>query len=117
MNRSPTEEVDDKIIHASLWLGKDPAQIFAYWTESELLTKWLAPVARVDPQLGGKYELFWQPAEPENNSTIGCRITAFQEDQLLAFQWRSSQEWENARIWQARAWEAAFRNLQDFLTS
>jgi uncharacterized protein YndB with AHSA1/START domain len=58
------------------------------FTVGELLQSWLAPLAEVSSRVGGKYELFWQPNDRENNSTIGCRITALETDQLLSFEWK-----------------------------
>lgn len=38
------------------------------------------------PGIGGRYELFWDPAHRADNSMFGCRITAIAEPELLAFQ-------------------------------
>jgi hypothetical protein len=48
----------------------------------------LSVEADVEPRVGGKYELFRDPEDRENNSTIGCRITATEEGKLLAFEWK-----------------------------
>lgn len=58
------------------------------WTEPGELTRWLTLKARVEPRLGGAYELFWEPEHPERNSTIGCRISNYSRPSLLAFQWK-----------------------------
>ncbi len=58
------------------------------FTNNDLLTSWLTNLADVDPRVGGKYELFWVPEEKENNSTIGCKITALEPGKLLAFEWK-----------------------------
>jgi len=71
-----------------------PARAFEYFTRADLLTAWLTAVAEVEPKIGGKYELFWEPVDRENNSTIGCRITALAADQFLAFQWRSPKQFK-----------------------
>lgn len=49
-----------------------------------------APEAEVEPKVGGKYETFWDPPEREDNSTIGCKITAIEENNLLAFEWKGT---------------------------
>lgn len=121
------------------------------FTEKERLESWLTRAAEVEPMAGGKYELFWEPDDRENNSTIGCKITAFEQDELIAFEWRSpkqfkefasnadplthvvvtfipdgattrlhlvhsgwrsSAQWEEARQWQAKAWDAALAELE-----
>jgi uncharacterized protein YndB with AHSA1/START domain len=141
----------DKIIHLMADLRCDAQRAFQLFTNNSLLESWLVNVAEVEPKVGGTYELFWEPNDRENNSTIGCRITAIQPDELLSFEWRSpkqykhfansadplthvvvffipedgsthvhlihsgwrsSSEWEEARQWQLRAWEAAFKALE-----
>ena len=149
--RGAVEPVPDSVIHLTAIVQVAPAKAFAYFTRAELLQSWLTAAAEVEPRVGGKYELFWEPGDRENNSTIGCRITALAPDQFLAFQWRSpkqfkafantadplthvvvlfvaegpgtrihlvhsgwrsSSEWEEARIWQERAWSVALKELE-----
>lgn len=93
-NRSLIAPVPDRIIHLSITLPKSPEAIFPYFTESRLLQSWLTARAEVEPQVNGKYELYWEPSDPENNSTIGCRITAIERPRLLAFQWRSPEQYK-----------------------
>lgn len=61
---------------------------FRFFTEKNFLESWLTSVADVDARLDGKYELFWEPGNPEDNSTKGCRITTFDQNRLLAFDWK-----------------------------
>jgi uncharacterized protein YndB with AHSA1/START domain len=149
--RSAIEPVTDKIIHVEAFLAVPPAKAFAFFTTNELLQSWLTAAADVEPRVGGKYDLFWEPADRENNSTIGCRVTALAPGQFIAFQWRSpkqfkpfantadplthvvvtfapegagtrvhliqsgwrsTSEWEEARLWQERAWTGAFKKLE-----
>lgn len=63
-----------------------------------------APQAEIEPRVGGKYELFWEPEDRDSNSTIGCRITALARDQFLSFQWRSPKQYKR------------FANTEDPLT-
>jgi uncharacterized protein YndB with AHSA1/START domain len=92
--RSPVAPAPDRVIHLTALLPVPPAGAFAYFTSSALLQEWLAPLAAVEPHVGGAYELFWQPDDRENNSTIGCRVTAMAPGQLLAFQWRSPKQFK-----------------------
>ncbi len=141
----------NKVIHVSTVLKCTPRQAFTYFTENRLLESWLTAVAEVEPEVGGTYELFWNPADRENNSTIGCKVTAVEKDRFISFEWRSprqfkhfannadplthgtvffiprgdstevhlihsgwrsSPEWEQARLWQLNAWTMAFRQLE-----
>ena len=92
--RSLVEPVGDRIIHLSASLPVRAPRAFEYFTKLELLQGWLAPAASVDPRVGGRYELFWEPSDRENNSTIGCRVTALSSNQFLSFQWRSPKQFK-----------------------
>ncbi len=149
--RMETRSVN-KVIHVSSVLRCSPDHAFAYFTENKPLDSWLTAVAEVEPRAGGKYELFWEPADRENNSTIGCKVTAVEKDRFISFEWRSpkqfkhfannadplthgtvffiprgdstevhlihsgwrsSPDWEQARLWQLNAWTLAFRRLEE----
>lgn len=85
----------DNVIHLSYWLNCDPHRAFEMFAANAQLETWLVTVAEVEPHVGGLYELFWDPADRENNSTIGCRITAMQTDQFLSFEWRSPKQFKH----------------------
>ena len=93
--RSPVAPVADNIIHVSVFVTVPPARAFAYFTTPELLRQSLTAAADVEASVGGKYELFWQPDDRENNSTIGCKITAIEPDQFLSFEWRSPKQFKH----------------------
>jgi len=63
-------------------------RVWHAWTEEKDLTSWLTKKATVRAELGGSYELFWEPENPERNSTLGCKITALEPEKLLRFTWR-----------------------------
>lgn len=85
----------DKIIHLTAHLQCNPHQAFEMFTINSLLESWLVPLAEVEPVLGGRYELFWEPNDRENNSTIGCRVTSVEPDQFLVFEWRSPKQFKH----------------------
>ena len=85
----------NKIIHLSTRLKCDPHLAFEMFTVNRHLESWLVPTAEVEPVQGGRYELFWDSSDRENNSTIGCRITVVRSDQLLAFEWRSPKQFKH----------------------
>lgn len=87
--RTAVSPATDRVVARSVHLPLPPAQAFNWFTDNTLLQTWLTAVAEVEPRVGGKYELFWQPDRREDNSTIGCRVTAIAPAQLVAFTWRS----------------------------
>lgn len=84
-----------KILHHSVRLNCDAHRAYAMFTVNELLQSWLTKLADVEPVVGGKYELFWDPEDRENNSTIGCQITALEQDRLLAFDWKGPVQYKH----------------------
>jgi uncharacterized protein YndB with AHSA1/START domain len=85
----------DNIIHRSLKLHCNPERAFEHFTEDKSIESWLVNLAEVEPVIGGKYELFWEPDDRENNSTIGCKVTAIEPNQLIAFEWRSPKQYKH----------------------
>lgn len=69
-------------------------RVWEAWTRPERLTAWLCLRANVEPVVGGRYELFWNPdpAKPEHDSTIGCRVLSVDRPRLLRFSWRGANE-------------------------
>ena len=61
---------------------------FEFFTVNKLLENWLTEKADVDPKIGGKYELFWEPENKEINSTLGCKITGIEKDNFISFDWK-----------------------------
>jgi hypothetical protein len=87
--------VVNRILHHSTQLNCDLRQAFEMFASNEHLQSWLAEIADVEPKLGGKYELFWDPDDKENNSTIGCKITALQNNKFLAFEWKGPNQFKH----------------------
>ena len=69
---------------------------FAYkmFTVNKALEKWLTEEANVDPKLGGKFELFWDPKNKQINSTIGCKITGIERNRFISFNWKGPVEFQ-----------------------
>lgn len=85
----------DKIIYHSVSLKCDPHEAFELFTVNKHLEKWLTKVADVEPKVGGKYELFWNPDDKENDSTIGCKILAIAADKFLCFEWKGPKQFKH----------------------
>ena len=85
----------DKIVHLSVQLQCGPHRAFELFTVNQHLESWLVDVAEVEPVAGGRYELFWEPDDRENNSTLGCKVTAVEPDKFIAFEWRSPKQYKH----------------------
>lgn len=85
----------DKIIYHSISLGCTPHEAFEVFTVNKHLEKWLTEVADVEPKVGGKYELFWNPDDRENDSTIGCKILAIAPSKFICFEWKGPKQFKH----------------------
>ncbi|NIM96035.1 MAG: hypothetical protein GTO18_20230 [Anaerolineales bacterium] len=84
----------DKVLHKSIRIGCDTDLAFELFTDNNHLSSWFPVEADVEPVVGGKYELFWDPDDKENNSTIGCKVTAVEPGKLIAFEWKGPLEFK-----------------------
>jgi len=85
----------NKIVYLSATLHCTAHEAFELFASNKLLPSWLTTIAEVEPKAGGKYELFWDPSDRENNSTIGCKVTAVDPDRFIAFEWRSPKQYKH----------------------
>lgn len=85
----------DKIIYHSISLRCSSRKAFELFTVNKHLEKWLTQVADVEPKVDGKYELFWNPEDRENDSTIGCKILAIAPSKFLCFEWKGPKQFKH----------------------
>jgi hypothetical protein len=74
----------DAIVDAS------PAEVYQLWTSTDGVKKFFAPEARIDPKIGGRYEIIFFPSkdpEGESHGTKGARILDLVPNQKLVFEW------------------------------
>ena len=83
------------VVYLSAVLKTDVQKAFEMFTVNDKLQSWLTNIADVEPRVGGKYELFWDPDDKENNSTIGCKVTLFEENKLIAFEWKGPPQFKD----------------------
>lgn len=83
------------IIQIEIELNCTVSQAYDLFTVNEKLESWLPEKADVEPKVGGKYELFWLPQNPEINSTIGCKITSIEKDKFLSFEWKGPEMYQS----------------------
>jgi len=73
----------------------DRETAFTMFIENKFLENWLTVKAEVNPEVGGKYELFWVPENRKIDSTIGCRITGIDRNKFISFDWKGPAEFES----------------------
>ncbi len=84
----------NNVIYHRAKINCSPDVAFEHFINKNLLEKWLTSMAEIEANAGGKYELYWNPNDLENDSTIGCSITALQKPFLIAFEWKSPAQYK-----------------------
>lgn len=79
-------------IRSSIKVHASPERTFQAWIQTKDLVKWFPPQAHVEPCEGGAYELYFNPADHDVDSTKGCRIFAFEAPNRLGFTWKGPQQ-------------------------
>jgi uncharacterized protein YndB with AHSA1/START domain len=64
------------------------AKVYDAWRSSERLSRWFAPEANAHLEEGAPFEFFWDPANHEENSTIGCKVLSLREHDQITFSWK-----------------------------
>jgi uncharacterized protein YndB with AHSA1/START domain len=80
----------DRTIFLDAIVAAPPSTVFKLWTSEDGIRKFFAPNARIDPCVGGRYQVLFAPAQdPEGDShgTKGARILKLVENRELAFEW------------------------------
>ncbi|MFX1574039.1 MAG: SRPBCC domain-containing protein [Promethearchaeota archaeon] len=94
----------ENIIYIREEIECDIPTAFKFFTKNDMLESWLTEKADVNPEVGGKYELFWEPENREINSTIGCMVTGIEENKFISFDWKGPVQFKT------------FMNISDPLT-
>jgi uncharacterized protein YndB with AHSA1/START domain len=79
------------VIEHEVDLPVPPGEALDWFLAPEKLVRWLCKRADVEPRVGGRYELFWDPARPEVNSTLGCKVLEYEPGKLKV-SWAGNEE-------------------------
>ncbi len=83
-------QTTDRTIRIELVVGRAPSEVYKLWTTEAGVTKWFAPAAHVDPRVGGRYEIIFDPATDPHGSvrgTKGAKILELVPGKKLVFEW------------------------------
>jgi uncharacterized protein YndB with AHSA1/START domain len=80
----------DRTISLEVTVDAPPAEVFRLWTTAEGVTKFLAPAANVEPRVGGRYQIIFDPVgDPEGafHGTKVGKVLRVVPDREIAFEW------------------------------
>ena len=88
----------ERSIDKEVVLATTPEQAWQAWTTREGITSFFAPEAKIEPRVGGAFEVYINPyAEPGLKGADDMRFLALQPPRMLSFTWNAPPSLPEAR--------------------
>ena len=88
----------ERSIDKEVVIAATPEQAWQAWTTREGITSFFAPDAKVEPRVGGAFEVYINPyAEPGLKGGDDMRFLALQAPRMLSFTWNAPPSLPEAR--------------------
>jgi uncharacterized protein YndB with AHSA1/START domain len=95
---APLAQAAERSIDKEIVLAATPEQAWQAWTTREGITGFFAPDARIEPRVGGAFEIYINPyAEPGLKGADDMRFLALQPPRMLSFTWNAPPNLPEAR--------------------
>lgn len=91
MSTSEIQQIEaepDRLIVSTVFSGVSAGDLFAYFIDPVLLTRWWPEEAHVDAQTGGIYHMMW----PQMEWTMRGSIRKLETGRVLSFDWKWDHE-------------------------
>ena len=75
------------VVSKEIIINRPLKSVWDAWVTEEMVSKWFAPKAVVQPWKDGSFELYFIPGNTENMNTRGCKITSLTEEEII-FTWK-----------------------------
>lgn len=97
----------ERSIEVRTVVDAEPRDAYELWLSPAGLRTFFAPGARIDPVVGGRYEVLFDPQgdpEGELEGTKGARILALDPGAFLAFEWRGRASMKEMNVTPLPTW-------------
>jgi uncharacterized protein YndB with AHSA1/START domain len=83
---APASTADEPVIRigGAIVIDASREQVWSALTTPEGLARWIAPESSVELELGGSYELYFFPDNPDDRGMEGTKVLAFVPHEMLA---------------------------------
>jgi len=112
---TPGEEAGEKklymttglIIRKAVIIPASVDDVWKAWTTKEGVVTFFAPKASVELAVGGDYEMYFTPRQPEGQrGSEGCKILSFVPGEMFSFTWNAPPSMPEVR--KERTWVVLF---------
>ena len=98
MTLAPLARAAERAIDKSVDVAATLDQAWAAWTTREGITSFFAPDARIEPRVGGAFQIYIDPtAEPGLKGADDMRFMALQPKKMISFDWNAPPSLPEAR--------------------
>lgn len=80
-------------IEIEIDIAASKEKLWSAWTRSENVSEWFAPLANIEPMVGGAFELFFIPSDPNHMTTKGCSFLELIPNERLSFNWKGPDDY------------------------
>ena len=88
----------ERAIDKQVVVAATPEQVWQAWTTREGITSFFAPDARVEPRVGGAFQVYFDPDAPAGSKGADdMRFMALQPPHMLSFDWNAPPSLPQAR--------------------
>lgn len=95
---SPAGGAVERSIDKEVVIAATVDQAWDAWTTRDGITSFFAPDAKIDPQVGGAFQIYMDPlAEPGMKGADSMRYLALQPKRMLSFDWNAPPQLPEAR--------------------
>lgn len=77
----------ERAIHVEVTVDAPVAAVYDAWSTSTGAQTFFATKTRIEPRVGGPYEIYFNPAD-ERMTTKGCKVLSYSPGEMISFQWR-----------------------------
>ncbi len=94
----PIAHAAERALNKEVIVNANVDQLWYTWTSREGITSFFAPDARIEPRVGGAFQIYMDPgAEPGMKGADDMRFLALQPKKMISFDWNAPPHLAEAR--------------------
>jgi len=95
----------DRRIDLETTVAGSLAEVWDVWTTTEGITSFFASQADIKLEIGGSFELYFAPSEPDGSrGSEDCKVLSYLPEEMLSFSWNAPPSIPNLRDAGFKTW-------------
>jgi len=98
LTAAAADDLSPREIRLERVVPKPRSEVWALWSTTEGITRWLVSSAKIDLRPGGLYEVYFLAEAPEGSrGSETCRVLSFLPERMLSFTWNAPPHLDRTR--------------------